>query len=663
MNIVYTHGSGYSSAPSWLPRVLAEVAAFFDKTFTNNVTIDVRVNWVDLGKEVLASNSNNTVGVDVSLSALSAALVAHEQTATQRAAYANLPSGVSQVYVAPAEADALGLGVAPTSINLYVGSKVAWSQFDAFAAIAHEITETAMGRISQPGSDPTVMDMFRYSSPGHHDLTAGSATSNITAYFSTNNGKTNLGAWNNDSTAGYDYGDWVVSGFPNTNDPEGVPISNDAFGAQEGGTAPISETDIALMSVLGWSTDIVTSADVLSVGHGVTQSGITVMDGGAMKVLSGGVSSDTWYTDARGLDSGVIEAGVSGGGSARGFVYSGGVETSATLDAGGTETVYLGGVADASRVMSFGIVSALGSTDGVLLSGGKEIVGGGGRGSATHVLKGGVEYVASGGLTIGAIVASGGTERVSAGGAASAATISAGGTLVVASAGSAIEAQVLAGGRLVLDGAASWSGATTRALAGTLAGGGQLIEAGPGVLVVSAVATTFSGEVVIDGGTVELAAALGAGRVDFAATATKKTLKIDAADRPANGATFATTLIDFDSASATYVDLAGQAFVAGATATLSGHTLTLRDGAYTAAFTLAGTGASKYAVVSDGAGGIEIRAATGSTKTPLLAQAAAGFTVSGAPAGLSTVSAGGAPVLGIGPPHHLGSSTGRAAFA
>jgi autotransporter passenger strand-loop-strand repeat protein len=1234
MNIVYSAGTNYGNAPAWLPTVLAQVAAFFEKTFTNNVTINVTVNWVDLGSGVLASNSATTGGVSVSLATLTAALNSHAHTATQSAAYANLPSNVTSVYVAAAEADALGLRSGDAGINLNIGSNVDWSQADAFAAIAHEITETAMGRVSHyPSGKTTVMDMFRFSAPGVHDLSTGSTFSNGVAYFSTDNGATNLGTWNNDSSAQYDFGDWVVSGFPNSNDPEGDPIPNDAMGAQEGGVAPISETDIALMNVLGWNTDIVTSGDNFKVSSGVTSSGFVVMSGGALTVKGGGEADNTWYTDATGFNDGVIQAGKQGGAAAVGYIQSDGFEQSATMDAGGLEWVEAGGFAIDSTVMAYGsivdfgvisnavvsksgeidveftgsanftsvlsggvlslhaggvgfidhiqsggkevvygsaliesiaagateyvqsggldessfisgkqyvygvasgdvvagafayeyvqaggsalnaqlsgqgwqivssgglashtVVSSVGAefvqsggatralnvlsggvaylsagafgdgvtvaaggtlvgpgtlihansaagvvsgvvvgdslyidslemlsggaarsvsvisgsdqlivdlgatatgtvvsiggadvvrgvasntligsggtqyvsssgltlvdivlaggvdqilsggqasgvtvssgglltgagvllgantvagsvsgvtvgeaahvdtlellsggsasgvtvvgvsdvmtvdlgatatattvsvfgkqivsgdtTNTVVASGGAEYVYSGGLTSATSVLAGGVQYLFAGGTDVGANVASGGrlslngetissgvsvavgiqngthtalgattqsgavvefisgtvlsggadlvgpsalvigavlqgghehvnsgghtistvvssgggeyvfksglsedaillsagaayvssggvalsatvsaggalyvsaggeadatalrgggTEIVRLGGLASAtrvvaggglqislggiasatklvggaetimtggvafgtqvlsgglegvaaggntisATISSGGTLSVAAGGMAREAKLLAGGVMVVAGSATWSGNAT--LAGVLSGAGALVEAGVGTLVVSALATAFTGQVVADGGTVELAAAsgLGGGSFDFANTAAKKTLRIDAADRPANGGVFATTLVDFDSSSATYVDLAGQAFVAGAKATLSGHTLTLIDGSYSATFTLSGTGASKYAVYSDGAGGTLIRAAAGSTMSPLLAHAIASFAPVGGITGVHTGAPTGTKSEALVSPRHLGRPNG-----
>jgi hypothetical protein len=67
--------------------------------------------------------------------------------------------------------------------------------------VEHEITEI-MGRVSllADSSDYSVIDLFRYLSPGVRDTAVGG--SNSTAYFSANNGITNLGSWNNDPNNG-----------------------------------------------------------------------------------------------------------------------------------------------------------------------------------------------------------------------------------------------------------------------------------------------------------------------------------------------------------------------------------------------------------------------------------------------------------------------------
>ena len=92
--------------------------------------------------------------------------------------------------------------------------------------------------------DYSPMDLFRYSSPGVRSLGPGGTGS--TAYFSTNNGVTNLGTWNNNPNNG-DVGDWYPQG----------PASggHDAFNdySSPGVINTMSANDITLMEALGWT--------------------------------------------------------------------------------------------------------------------------------------------------------------------------------------------------------------------------------------------------------------------------------------------------------------------------------------------------------------------------------------------------------------------------
>ena len=130
-----------------------------------------------------------------------------------------------------------------------------------------------MGRVSDlgTGGEYTVTDLYRYSSPGVRDLTTGGNGS--TAYFSINNGTTNLGSWNNQISNG-DLGDWY---------PQGPgPGGNDAYNdySNPGVMNSVSPTDILLMQALGWTTggpiatSVTASADnhatSVNAGHLVT---------------------------------------------------------------------------------------------------------------------------------------------------------------------------------------------------------------------------------------------------------------------------------------------------------------------------------------------------------------------------------------------------------
>ena len=88
------------------------------------------------------------------------------------------------------------------------------------------------------------MDLYRYTSPGVRDLTAGGSGS--TAYFSINNGATNLGTWNNNPSNG-DLGDWYPAGPA----PGGNDAAND-YGSSEV-LSTFSTSDITLMQAIGWT--------------------------------------------------------------------------------------------------------------------------------------------------------------------------------------------------------------------------------------------------------------------------------------------------------------------------------------------------------------------------------------------------------------------------
>ena len=99
----------------------------------------------------------------------------------------------------------------------------------------------------QPSSYYAPMDLFRYSSSGVRDLTTGGSGS--TAYFSVDNGVTNLGTWNNHYGNG-DLGDWYPSGPAAGGD--------DAFNdySSSGVENIMSTSDITLLNALGWTTAV-----------------------------------------------------------------------------------------------------------------------------------------------------------------------------------------------------------------------------------------------------------------------------------------------------------------------------------------------------------------------------------------------------------------------
>jgi autotransporter passenger strand-loop-strand repeat protein len=216
------------------------------------------------------------------------------------------------------------------------------------------------------------------------------------------------------------------------------------------------------------------------------------------------------------------------------------------------------------------------------------------------VLSGGIEYVSSGGVAVQTAITAGGSATVLSGGVLSAPTLAAGGVLID-------------GGRVLLSG--------DQTVRGALKGAGVVAQTAAGDLVLSGSGSGFAGQAVISAGRIELAGfqAIGTGSVVFSAGVGLETLQIDSADAPAAGGTFANVISNFSAAN-DYIDLRSIAFVAGASATVSGKTLTLVDGGKTYKFTLAGSIGSKFPVLSDGHGGTLI-----DPHVARFAQATAGF--------------------------------------
>ena len=113
---------------------------------------------------------------------------------------------------------------------------------------------------------------------------------------------------------------------------------------------------------------------------------------------------------------------------------------------------------------------------------------------------------------------------------------------------------------------------------------------------------TYSGGTTLEAGTLAVATAanLGSGTIAFSALAT--TLQLTAA--PTSGATFADVLAGFGNNGT--IDLAGVTFTTGASAVVSGTTLTLTDGSFTQNFSLDATTANTIYVSSDGASGTSL---------------------------------------------------------
>ena len=227
----------FRSLPAGFVTAVNYVVNYFDSLFTNQVTVNIRVGYGEIGGQALSSGAlgeSESFIDSVSYSKALTALRANEPNADQQAAYTTLPVtsplNGGTLWMTSAEEKALGLLPAnDPAIDGYVGFSNQYSfsysptatpgpnQFYFVGVAEHEFSEV-LGRNSWLGdaingtTSYGVMDLFRYSAPNVRDLTATPPSPYGSAYFSINNGATNLDSFNTNPNG--DLGDWAGSAAP-----------------------------------------------------------------------------------------------------------------------------------------------------------------------------------------------------------------------------------------------------------------------------------------------------------------------------------------------------------------------------------------------------------------------------------------------------------------
>ena len=261
MQIDVTYDQSQSSLPAGFVAAINYVVNYYDTFFTNNVTINLDVGYGEIGGQPLESNAlGESYAPQYILESYGSVRNALQAQGAPGAA--TLPSSsplAGSLYMAQAEAQALGLTSAVSTNYVGFSSTLPFSytpnatpasnRYYFIGVVEHEMSED-MGRVSllndQP-SDYSPIDLFRYSSPGVRDLATGGAGS--TAFFSINNGATNLGTWNNQTSNG-DLADW----YPQGPAPGGYDAYNDY--SSPGVINVVSSNDVTLMEALGWATQL-----------------------------------------------------------------------------------------------------------------------------------------------------------------------------------------------------------------------------------------------------------------------------------------------------------------------------------------------------------------------------------------------------------------------
>jgi oxalate decarboxylase/phosphoglucose isomerase-like protein (cupin superfamily) len=302
INIIWD--SSTSSAPAAFISAVNYVVQLFDQMFTDPITVNIAVGWGEVNGSKLVTGAlgeSETNGDYFSYSTVRNALISHATSADDLSGTSFLPVaspvGNSSFFVASAQEKALGLMAANSNvIDGWMGlSKTApWDfsptgavpggQYYLVGVIEHELTED-LGRIAglSPFNGYTIMDLFRYSANGTRIMTASSRSR---AYFSVDNGKTDLGDWN--IISGGDRGDWAANMAPD------ALLAFSSSGVLNG----FSQADQRLMDVLGFTLSG-SSSTPPPVTYSLSPNPASVNENGGLLTLtvtrSSGTSAGTVY--------------------------------------------------------------------------------------------------------------------------------------------------------------------------------------------------------------------------------------------------------------------------------------------------------------------------------------------------------------------------------
>jgi hypothetical protein len=249
INLIPDSSDSVSFAPPQFFTGLNMAVNFLDNLIKNPITVNIEVGYGTLDGTTFNgfAVSEPGPGISVTYSSLVSDLKNSTSSAADAMAYSTLPAsdpsgGAYGPYsIAPAQAKALGLmpaGVVAGEVDGAIGfgpSACLGQTLENFVGtVLHELTH-ALGRSWVINDQPTVLDLFRYISPGTINVSANPYAAD---YFSIDGGKTNLDYF--DAT-GSDPSDWGVNSGA---------AANDAFNAYAGPDNAFTLTDRTELDIL-----------------------------------------------------------------------------------------------------------------------------------------------------------------------------------------------------------------------------------------------------------------------------------------------------------------------------------------------------------------------------------------------------------------------------
>lgn len=319
MKFNLTYGPDIASAPAGFKATVEAVATFFETTFTDPVTINVRVERGLTGG--LLGHSDYALTGPYTFAQITSALAKEPLSGSDAIALANLPtvdpiSGTHAYYMTSAQAKALGLAGPSDALDGTVqfannppfdydrSDGITPGSYDFFGSVAHEFSEVMGRELNAIGNDVQTgkpngyypFDFFKYSAPG-----ARSFDGTTHGYFSPDGGATNLDNFN--ANADDDFGDWASS------------AGNDAFRAfsDSGVVNAVTATDVVVMDVLGWDAAPGAAGLVAVLSHGGGGGGAVRAGDGARPATQVAVHPGT---DPSFFTTGHVEAFSHSGGGA-----------------------------------------------------------------------------------------------------------------------------------------------------------------------------------------------------------------------------------------------------------------------------------------------------------------------------------------------------------